>query len=65
MIPTVVGHQFKGMGKLVDSDQIKEEIVAVVDEVRSLQSAGTAVIVECKSYRQKSVEQNYGMLRQE
>lgn len=33
VIPTVVGQQFKGMGKLVDSDQIKDEIVAVVDEV--------------------------------
>ena len=34
VIPTVVSYQFKGMGRLVDSDQIKEEIVAVVDEVR-------------------------------
>lgn len=34
VIPTVVAHQFKGMGDLVDSDQVKEEIVTVVDEVR-------------------------------
>lgn len=34
VIPTVVAHQFKGMGKLVDSDQVRDEIVTVVDEVR-------------------------------
>lgn len=33
VIPTVVEHQFKGMGKLVDSEVVKEEIVYVVDEV--------------------------------
>lgn len=37
-IPTVVAHQFKGMGKLVDSDQVKEEIIAVVDEVKKKDS---------------------------
>ena len=35
VIPTVVSHQFKGMGRLVDNEQIKEEIVTVVDEVTS------------------------------
>lgn len=34
VIPTVVSHHFRDMGRLMDSDQIKEEIVAVVDEVR-------------------------------
>lgn len=34
VIPTVVAHQLKGMGhNLVDSDQVREEMVAVVDEV--------------------------------
>lgn len=35
VIPTVVAHQFQGMGKLVDSEQVREEIVTVVDEVRA------------------------------
>ncbi len=38
VIPTVVAHELKDMGELVDIDshQVKEEIVAVVDEVRSV-----------------------------
>lgn len=36
VIPTVVEHQFKGMGKLVDSEVVKEEIVYVVDEVSQI-----------------------------
>lgn len=35
VIPTVVAHELKDMGELVDidSDQVQEEIVSVVDEV--------------------------------
>lgn len=40
VIPTVVAHELKDMGRLVDidSDQVQEEIVSVVDEVRAAAS---------------------------
>ena len=45
VIPTVVAHELKDMGKLVDIDghQVKEEIVAVVDEVRAVECGAVGV----------------------
>lgn len=42
VIPTVVAHELKDMGQLVDidSDQVQEEIVSVVDEVSAVLQVG-------------------------